>query len=181
MKNLSIIVSSTRPKRVGAHVSTWVADTMGREWDVTTLDLAQINLPFLDEDLPAGSGVYANPHTIAWKKAIDDSDAIVIVTPEYNGFFPAPLKNAIDYLYAEWRDKPIALVGYGHGGGRRALASLTQLMTNLKANVVGSTELFFNTDLTVSGEVNARPEKAAELQTLSDELAALSERVAAVA
>ncbi|HSN44689.1 MAG TPA: NAD(P)H-dependent oxidoreductase [Propionibacteriaceae bacterium] len=165
-----MIVSSTRPQRVGSSVSTWVADTLDSQWDVTTLDLAQINLPFLDEDLPAGSGVYTKPHTLAWKAAIDAADAIVIVTPEYNGFFPAPLKNAIDYLKAEWEGKPIALVGYGWGGGQRALTSLNQLLENVLANVVGTTGLFFNTDLTLAGELSIGDAKLTELLALSDEL-----------
>ena len=171
MNNLSIIVSSTRPQRVGAPVSSWVAENLDAEWNVTTLDLAQINLPFIDEDMPAGSGVYTQPHTLAWKAAIDASDAIVVVTPEYNGFFPAPLKNAIDYLFAEWDAKPIALVGYGFGGGQRATTALTQLLENVKANVVGSTGLFFNTDITMTGELITGDAKAVELRELSDKLA----------
>ena len=171
MNNLSIIVSSTRPQRVGAPVSAWVAETLGVEWNITILDLAQINLPFIDEDMPAGSGVYAQPHTLAWKADIDAADAIIIVTPEYNGFFPAPLKNAVDYLYAEWEGKPLALVGYGFGGGQRATTALTQLLENLKANVVGATGLVFNTHLTLTGDVTTGPDKDAELRALSDRLA----------
>lgn len=171
MNNLSMIVSSTRPQRVGAPVSSWVAQNLDAGWNLTTLDLAEINLPFIDEDMPAGSGVYTRPHTLAWKAAIDASDAIIIVTPEYNGFFPAPLKNAIDYLFAEWEEKPIALVGYGFGGGQRATTALTQLLENLKATVVGSTGLVFNTDLTLTGEITADADKVAELRALTDKLA----------
>jgi len=171
VKNLSVIVSSTRPQRIGARVSTWVVDTLASEWDISVLDLAEIDLPFLDEDLPAGSGVYAKPHTLAWKAAIDAADAIVVVTPEYNGFFPAPLKNAIDYLYGEWAGKPMALVGYGYGGGRRSTTALAQLLANVKADVVGAAGLVFDTDLTMAGEVTADDAKVAELRALSDLLA----------
>ena len=176
VNNLAIIVSSTRPQRIGAHVSAWVAGTLDSEWSVTTLDLAQINLPFIDEDLPAGSGVYAQPHTLAWKAAIDAADAIVVVTPEYNGFFPAPLKNAVDFLYAEWAGKPMALVGYGFGGGQRATTALTQLLENLKADVVGATGLVFNTHLTMTGDLTIDPAKDAELRMLSDKLAVATGR-----
>ncbi|MHA6523771.1 NADPH-dependent FMN reductase [Tessaracoccus sp. G1721] len=181
MNNLAIIVSSTRPQRIGGTVSAWVTDALDSHWDVTVLDLAEINLPFIDEDAPAGSGVYTKPHTLAWKAAIDASDAVLMVTPEYNGFFPAPLKNAIDYLYAEWEGKPIALVGYGFGGGGRATTALTQLMQNLKADVVGATGLVFNTDVTIEGRVTAGADKLAELYALSDRLAdaAASEDAAA--
>ncbi len=178
VKNLSIIVSSTRPQRVGAPVTAWVRQNLGPDWAVTILDLAEIDLPFLDEPQPAGSGVYTRPHTLAWKQAVDAADAIIVVTPEYNGFFPAPLKNAIDYLLAEWRGKPMALVGYGFGGGRRALTALTQLLANVKADVVGSLGLVFGTDLTTTGEVSVGEEKIEELRTLSRALAEASEREA---
>lgn len=172
MNNLSIIVSSTRPERVGSHVTTWVRETLGSDWNITVLDLAEINLPFLDEPQTAGSGIYTKPHTLAWKKQIDAADAIVVVNPEYNGFFPAPLKNAIDYLFAEWENKPMAIVGYGFGGGARAAGALTTLLGNLKANVVGSLALFFNQDLSTAGEMTVTDGKPEELRALSTQLRA---------
>jgi len=90
VNNLGVIIASTRPQRIGGSPGTWVSETLASQWDITVLDLAEINLPFVDEELPAGSGVYTKPHTLAWKDAIDAVDALVIVTPEYNGFFPAP-------------------------------------------------------------------------------------------
>lgn len=177
MNHLSIIVSSTRPERVGAHVTTWVRETLGSDWNITVLDLAEINLPFLDEPQMAGTGVYTYPHTLAWKEQVDAADAIIVVNPEYNGFFPAPLKNAIDFLFAEWENKPMAIVGYGFGGGARSAGALTTLLENVKAHVVGSLGLFFNTDLSTSGEMTPTDGKAQELRALSRQLrAALAER-----
>ena len=172
MNHLSIIVSSTRPERVGSHVTRWVRETLAADWDITVLDLAEINLPFLDEPQMAGSGVYTKPHTLAWKKMIDDADAIVVVDPEYNGFFPAPLKNAIDFLYAEWEGKPMAVVGYGFGGATRSIGALTTLLENLKARIVGSVSLFFNQDLSTQGELTITEGKPEELRALSQQLAA---------
>ena len=124
MNNLAIIVSSTRPQRIVGTVSEWVADTLDSHWDLTVLDLSEINLPFLDEDAPAGSGVYTKPHTLAWKAAIDAADAVLIVTPEYNGSIPGVLKNAIDWLSRPFGDgalkgKPLAVIGgsFGRYGG----------------------------------------------------------------
>lgn len=171
MNNLAIIVSSTRPQRIGGRVSAWAREILAADWNVTMLDLAEIDLPFLDEDAPAGSGIYTKPHTLAWQAAIDAADAIVVVTPEYNGFFPAPLKNAIDYLYAEWEGKPMALLGYGFGAGQRATTALTQLLQNVKADVVGATGLKFTEDVTMEGEVTAGAAKVAELTALSEKLA----------
>ena len=179
-KNLSIIVSSTRPKRVGAPVSAWAAEQLGEDWNVNLLDLAEINLPFLTEELMAGTGVYTMHHTLSWKQKIDATDAIVVVNAEYNGFPTPSLINAIDYLLAEWENKPFAIVGYGFGGGQRSTAALTQLLTNVKANPVGDMALFFGQDLTPEGELNISEEKVAELKALSAQLAeALAEEAAA--
>lgn len=178
MKNLAVIVSSTRPQRVGGPVSAWVVNELSADWRITVLDLAEIDLPFIDEPQPAGSGVYTQPHTLTWKASIDAADAIVVVTPEYNGFFPAPLKNAVDYLKAEWAGKPMAIVGYGHGAGRRAVAALTQLLENVQADVVGATGLKFGTDLSPAGELTPGPDKAEDLRALSRALATLTDREA---
>ena len=55
--------------------------------------------------IPAAAGGYAQPHTQAWSRKVSEGDAIVFVTPQYNWGYPAPLKNALDFLYAEWKDK----------------------------------------------------------------------------
>ena len=128
----------------------------------------------------AGTGVYTQPHTLAWKEKIDAADALIFVNAEYNGFPPAPVVNAIDFLFAEWAGKPSAIVGYGFGGGQRSATALTQLLTNVKANVVGSMGLFFNQDLSLEGEITAGEEKVVELRALSSKLAeALEESAAA--
>lgn len=77
-----------------------------------------------------------------------ESDAIVVVTPQYNRSFPAPIKNAIDMLFAEWDGRPIAVVGHGWSGAVDAAADLAKVLTHVKADVVGSTGLVFTQDLT---------------------------------
>ena len=95
MNHLRIIVSSTRPGRIGPKVAGWVADqasqTPDGEWDVRILDLGAIDLPFFDEEDMPKSGNYAKPHTQAWASEIFESDAVVVVTPQYNRSFPAPI------------------------------------------------------------------------------------------
>ncbi len=57
----------------------------------------------------------------------------MIVTPEYNHGYPAPIKNALDYLFAEWQHKPVGLVSYGAvAGGVRAAQSLKPVLQYLK-------------------------------------------------
>lgn len=129
MSTLKIILASTRPGSSGPAIGRWVADAALRSsrFDhIEILDLAQIQLPFLDEPHHPRLGNYTLAHTLSWASAVDSADALIIVTPEYNSGFPAPLKNALDFLHAEWRDKALGLVTYGGGpsGGVGAAAML---------------------------------------------------------
>jgi len=120
MATLKIILASNRPGSIGPAIGSFVADRARSQnhFDrVEVLDLADIALPFLDEPHHPRLGKYTKPHTFAWSKAVGEADAFVIVVPEYNGGFPAALKNALDYLHAEWRDKPLGVVSYGGGAG----------------------------------------------------------------
>lgn len=171
MNQLRIIVSSTRPNRIGHKVTQWVSEQASPEqWEVKILDLAQIGLPFLDEEGMPMQGNYAKPHTQAWASEIFESDAVVVVTPQYNRSFPAPIKNAIDYLFAEWNAKPIALVGYGWSGASDATADLTKVLTHVKAEVVGSVGLSFPEQLSTEGVVLDGDAAAAELRQLLETL-----------
>src|SRR5690349_18752400 len=116
MTTLKIILGSTRPGSIAPAIGRWVSDAAVRTGDFTqveVLDLAVINLPFLDEPVHPKLGQYSKPHTFAWSQAVGSADALVIVVPEYNASFPAPLKNALDFLHAEWAGKPLGVVSYG--------------------------------------------------------------------
>ncbi|MEO7752639.1 MAG: NAD(P)H-dependent oxidoreductase [Terracoccus sp.] len=173
MNKLSIVVSSTRPGRIGPKVAEWVAaQAPASDWEVELLDLAAIDLPFFNEEDMPKNGNYALPHTKRWASAVFESDAIVIVTPQYNRSFPAPIKNAIDYLFAEWDSKPIALVGYGWTGATDATTDLDKVLTHVKARVVGSAGLVFTRDITPEGEITATDETQGRLTELLSALAA---------
>lgn len=171
MNQLRIIVSSTRPNRIGPAVTRWVSEQADpAQWEVKVLDLAAIDLPFMDEEDMPRNGNYAKPHTQAWASEIFESDAVVVVTPQYNRSFPAPIKNAIDYLYAEWHAKPIAIVGYGWSGGVDARADLTRILTHVQADVVGDLGLTFPEQLTPEGAVAEGTAAEGELRGLLDAL-----------
>ena len=85
--------------------------------DFELLDLRDYPLPHLDEPLPPSFGQYQNEHTKQWAAKIASFDGFVIVTPEYNHGTSGVLKNAIDYLYAEWNNKAVGFVSYGGTGG----------------------------------------------------------------
>ena len=119
-----VILGSTRKGRICHKVAAWVAE-IGREATGASFELADLRdwpLPMDDEPAIPAMGVYDNDHTLAWSRHVSEGDAVVFVTPQYNWGYPAPLKNALDHLYAEWRGKPAVIVTYGgHGGGKCAL------------------------------------------------------------
>jgi uncharacterized protein (TIGR02246 family) len=132
-----VIVGSTRPSRRGPVVADWVAaaSTPGLKLDV--VDVADFDLPLLDEPAPAISGEYARPATVKFSRLISEFDAYVLVTPEYNHSTSGALKNALDHLYSEWQDKPVAFVGYGIDGGTRAVEHLRTICAELGMAGVG--------------------------------------------
>ena len=143
--HLLVIVASTRPGRLGPAVADWFVDTIradatrdGTEVDVA--DLSAIGLPLLDEPEEPSSGVYHHEHTRAWSRRVAAADAFVIVTPEYNNGMPAPLKNALDYLYHEWAWKPVGFVSYGNtSAGTRSVQMTKQVVTTLRMMPIGAT------------------------------------------
>jgi NAD(P)H-dependent FMN reductase len=132
---LQIIVGSTRPGRVGLPVARWFADVASEHgsFDVELVDLAEVDLPLLDEPNHPRFHRYEHEHTKAWSATIDRGDAYAFVTPEYNHSYSAPLKNAIDYLHTEWLHKPVGFVSYGGvSGGTRAVQALKPVVGALK-------------------------------------------------
>jgi NAD(P)H-dependent FMN reductase len=136
---LSVIVGSTRPGRAAAPVAEWfVGRARGHGgFAVEVADLAEIALPLLDEPNHPRLGRYEHRHTRDWSARIERADAVVMVTPEYNYGYPAALKNAIDYLHAEWAYKPVGFVSYGGvAAGTRAVQQLKQVVTTLRMTPV---------------------------------------------
>jgi NAD(P)H-dependent FMN reductase len=89
-----------------------------------------------EPDIPAAGKAYANPLTRAWSEKIAAAPAVVFVTPQYNWGYPAPLKNALDHLYREWRGKPALIVSYGGHGGGKCAVQLRQVLDGLKMRTV---------------------------------------------
>jgi NAD(P)H-dependent FMN reductase len=131
---IAIILGSTRPGRHGKAVADWVlAKASGRaRADYDLIDLADHPLPHMDEPLSPMLGQYAGEHTKAWAATIAPYDGFVFVTPEYNHSTSGVLKNAIDYLYAEWTNKAAAFVSYGSVGGARAVEHLRLICSELQ-------------------------------------------------
>src|SRR5690349_11564657 len=107
MTRIGIILGSTRPNRNGEQVAKWVLENAERRDDAEfeLVDLRDYPLPHLDEPMPPSIGQYQEQHTKEWAAKIGSFDGFVFVTPEYNHGTSGVLKNAIDYLYAEWNKR----------------------------------------------------------------------------
>lgn len=149
MVKIAVIIGSTRPGRNGEAVGRWVHEIAKRRTDAEfeLVDIADYNLPLLDEPVPPSMGQYSKPHTQAWAAKIASFDGYVFVTPEYNRATSGALKNAIDFLYNEWTNKAAGFVGYGSVGGARAVENLRLIMGELQvADVRAQVSLSLFTD-----------------------------------
>ena len=138
MTRIAIIVGSTRPGRKAETIARWVLDVARKRGDAEyeVVDIAEYNLPHLDEPMPPAMGQYSKPHTKAWAEKIDSFDGFVFVTPEYNHSTSGALKNAIDFLFKEWNNKAAGFVSYGSAGGARAVEHLRLVMAELMVATV---------------------------------------------
>jgi NAD(P)H-dependent FMN reductase len=138
MLKVAIIVGSTRPNRVGRIVGDWVAAVAEKRTDAEfeLIDLLEVELPLLDEGMPPLVGQYTQQHTKDWAATVARFDAFLIVTGEYNHSIPAALKNAIDFIHAEWNNKAAGFVSYGADSGIRAVEQLRNVMAELQVATV---------------------------------------------
>lgn len=135
MPVLQIIIASTRPGRIGPTIADWVRQRAEEHggFDVEVVDLAEVDLPLFDEPGHPKLGQYTHEATQRWSATVARADAFVFVMPEYNHSFNAALKNALDHLFAEWEDKPVAFVSYGGvSGGLRAVAAIKPVVAALR-------------------------------------------------
>ena len=133
MIRIGIILGSTRPGRNGEAVAKWTHEVASKRTDAEfeLVDIAEFNLPLLDEPVPPSFGQYSKDHTKRWAEKIASFDAYIFVTPEYNHGISGALKNAIDFLFAEWNNKAAGFVSYGSAYGVRAVEHLRGVMGEL--------------------------------------------------
>lgn len=146
---IQIVLGSTRPNRLGKSVADWVFETASKNSDVTfeLVDVADFNLPLLDEPVPPMMHRYTKDHTKAWSEKINEADGYIFVTAEYNRGIPGAFKNAIDFLNWEWKDKAVGFVSYGSAGGSRAVEHLRGVVSELHmADVREVLHLYLATD-----------------------------------
>ncbi|KPC86598.1 NADPH-dependent FMN reductase [Streptomyces sp. NRRL WC-3753] len=182
MTKIAIITASTRPARAGAHVAQWVLEQARKRGDAVyePIDLAEVDLPPIDEPFPPATGRYTQSHTQRWAATVASYDGYVIVTPEYNHSFPGTLKNALDRVYAEWNNKAAGLVSYGVDGGVRAVEALRPVLGALQlADVSAQVTLNLRTDFADFGASFSPGEhQGPALTTLLDQLVSWSSALA---
>jgi NAD(P)H-dependent FMN reductase len=177
MVKLAIIIGSTRPGRKAEAVARWVHQIAQKHSGATfeVVDIQTFNLPLLDEPVPPSMGQYSKPHTKAWAAKIASFDGYVFVTPEYNHGTSAALKNAIDFLYAEWNNKAAGFVSYGSAGGARAVEQLRLMMGEIQvADVRAQVMLSLFTDFENFTTFKPAPMHEQSVNTMLDQLIAWS-------
>ena len=175
MIRVGIIVGSTRPGRKADAVARWVHGLAAARGDAeySIVDVAEFGLPLLDEPVPPSQGKYSQPHTKRWAAAIAPLDAFVFVTPEYNHGTSGALKNAIDFLYAEWNNKAAGFVGYGSAGGTRAVEQLRLVLAECQvATVRAQVALSLATDFESYTTFKPDPRHERSVKAMLDQLIA---------
>lgn len=126
MPYISIISSSVRTRRKSQSVSLYFQNYLSTNNLATTeiLDLKEYGFPIFEDTIKTQKK--PSEQVLDFANKVKSSDGIIIVTPEYNGGYPASLKNVVDLLYDEWHRKPISIctVSPGPFGGTQALVSL---------------------------------------------------------
>lgn len=133
--NVKVILGSTREGRFSDKAGAWIAAEAQKQGaNVEVLDLRDYPMPFFSEAVPPSykSAPYTEPSVVKWTAKIAEADAYIIVAPEYNHGYPAVLKNALDYVYQEWNNKPVAFVSYGSALGARSVEQLREVAIELQ-------------------------------------------------
>ena len=129
---IPVLVGSVRRGRQSIKVARFAGDPLRRAGaEAPLLDLADFDLPIMEERLYRRDD--PPPGLVRFSEAIREADAVVIVSPEYNGSMPGVLKNALDYIYGEWERKPVGIVTLSVGAfGGVQVHNLQLLFLRLK-------------------------------------------------
>ena len=132
MPKIAIVTGSIRQGRQSATVASWVKSIADRRGDAEfeVVDIAEFALPLWDEAVPpAWAPGGSSTASKAWSARMDEFDGYVFVVSEYNHSITGALKNALDYLGPELKDKAAGFVSYGSAGGARAVEHLRGILS----------------------------------------------------
>ena len=120
MTDILVLVGSLRAASVNRQIADVAAEVAASEGIGATVYEGLGDVPFYNEDLDVADNADAPAAVVALRDAAAKADAVLVVTPEYNGTIPAVLKNAIDWLSRPYgagalKDKPLAVIGSALG------------------------------------------------------------------
>ena len=140
MKNILVVTGSARKQRATDGILESVKAELAKRDDinVTVADVRELDLPLFDHPISPKAEGYeiTNESVKAWRDMVVNADGILMLTPEYNAGLSGAQKNAIDWLGVEWKDKPVASIGYGWSGAASALRHLSDVLERLEAKEV---------------------------------------------
>ena len=182
MLNIAIIPGTSRPQALNPQIVAWVNDQLAANDDVRAevVDFGDFDLPLLDEVVPAGAKMYANDHTKAWGAKLDEFDAFIFVTPEYNHSISGSLKNALDFVATEFNHKVAGIVNYGADKGVRAAEHLRHILANYKLAVVRDQASFSIFTDVADGTFAPTEVSAAPFASMVDDLVSWGEALKSV-
>ena len=175
MANILVVTGSVRPNSANSNVVPVVVQELEKREgvQVTVADLGELQLPFMEGNTAPSQPDYeiTNPAAKKWAEMVVNADGVVFVMPEYNHSMSAVQKNAIDWLYAEWADKPVALVAYGFYEGKYTIAQFEEINTVIKTKL-GAVKagLQFGEELEFDGTPKDEAKLLEKLNATFDEL-----------
>lgn len=179
---ITVILGSIREGRAGEKVAKWFMEALkdSAHAQLELLDLRDYPLPLFADATPPSmrQGPHANAAVQKWLDKIAAADGFIIITPEYNHGYPGPLKNAIDYVYAEWNGKPVGFVSYGGlAAGSRAVEQLREVAVELQ--MIPVREQVMIPLVWQAFDANGMPEHADSLAKTADAMVAKVAELAA--
>jgi NAD(P)H-dependent FMN reductase len=174
MPKIAVILGSTRQNRFGEKPARWIFDELKKRPGIEAefIDLRDYRIPFYDHPASPSymQGPFGDETTRAFTRKIAEADGFIIVAPEYNRGYSAELKNAIDHVYGEWNNKPVAFVSYGAVGGGRAVEQLRLVAIELQmAPIRQGVHIFFDLYMSIMNDtVPVDPAKFAPVQQSAD-------------
>lgn len=128
-----VVTGTARSGRKSIHPARYVTRLLDQEHEAELFDMKQKDIPVLETTRYMEGGVPEDVEEFGRK--VEETDSIVIVTPEYNHSIPGGLKNLLDYLYPEYEDMPFSYVTVSAGGfgGVRAVSHLHDITLELNA------------------------------------------------
>lgn len=158
MKNIILLSGSSRPNSAGENIVPIIKDSVESHQDFSMeyIDVRKLDLPFFDQSVSPSSEDFIPQHESAknWLSKLSSCAGVILLSPEYNGSLSAIQKNAIDWAYKEWFEKPVSLVGYGWSGAKRAQDNARVVLSNVKAKVMPITaNLSFTKQIAPDGKI----------------------------